>query len=156
MAYASCKDGPTRTRFQAVRLYGIGYSVVQIMDITGCSRTSLMEWCATYRQKGRTALLDQRRGGNRARLTKGQIQDLKDRLHTYTPSDLFGSRAATLDGQFWTIPTCSRPWSSGMAFAIKVVVPIIVTLTFVGSAISVRPRCTSPALRPRWLISKPS
>src|ERR671918_3139786 len=44
MAYATCKDGPTRTRFQAVRLYGIGYPVVQIMDITGCSRTSLMDW----------------------------------------------------------------------------------------------------------------
>jgi transposase len=104
MAYATCKDGPTRTRFQAVRLYGIGYPVVQIMDITGCSRTSLMEWCAAYRQKESTALMDQRRGGNRARLTKGQIQDLKSRLHTHTPGDLFGSRAATLDGQFWTIP----------------------------------------------------
>jgi hypothetical protein len=43
MAYASCKDGPTHTPFQAVRLYGIGYSVAQIMDITGCSSTSLME-----------------------------------------------------------------------------------------------------------------
>ena len=43
-------------------------------------------------------------GWYRARLTKGQIQDLKSRLHTYTPGDLFGSRAATLDGKFWTIP----------------------------------------------------
>jgi transposase len=104
LAHASCKDGPTRTRFQAVRLYGVGYPVDQIMDITGCSRTSLMEWCAAYRQQGSNALLDKRLGGNRARLTKAQIQELKGRLHTYTPADLFGTRAATGDGQFWTIP----------------------------------------------------
>ena len=36
MAYISCKDGPTRTRCQAVRLYGISYPVEQIRDITGC------------------------------------------------------------------------------------------------------------------------
>jgi transposase len=108
MAYASCKDGPTRTRFQAVRLYGIGYPVTQIMDITGCSRTSLMEWCTAYRWGGSTALADKRLGGNRARLTPGQIQDLKGRLHTYTPGDLFGPTAATNGGQFWTIPDLQR------------------------------------------------
>ena len=108
MAYARCKDGPTRTRYQAVRLYGIGYPVAQIMDITGCSRTSLMEWCAAYRQQGSNALIDKRLGGNRARLTQGQIQDLKGRLHTYAPGDLFGPTAATADGQFWTIPDLQR------------------------------------------------
>lgn len=102
LAHASCKDGPTR--FQAVRLYGVGYPVEQIMDITGCSRTSLMEWCGAYGQAGSKALLDQRLGGNRARLTPAQIQKLKGRLHTYTPADLFGARAATGAGQFWTIP----------------------------------------------------
>jgi transposase len=67
-----------------------------------------MEWCAAYRQKGGTALMDQRRGGNRARLTQDQIQILKDRLHTYTPGDLFGPTAATANGQFWTIPDLQR------------------------------------------------
>jgi transposase len=102
------QDGPTQTRFQAVRLYGIGYPVAQIMDITGCSRTSLMEWCTAYRWEGNTALIDKRVGGNRARLTPGQIQDLKGRLHTYTPGDLFGPKAASSDGQFWTIPDLQR------------------------------------------------
>jgi transposase len=108
MAYISCKDGPTRTRRQAVRLYGIGYPVEQIRDITGCSRTSLMEWWAAYRREGSTALVDQRQGGNRARLTPEQIQDLKDRLHTYSPTELFGPTAASSDGQFWTIPDLQR------------------------------------------------
>lgn len=51
-AHAHCKDGPTRTRMLAVRLYGTGYSVQQISEITGCSRTSLLEWCQKYKAQG--------------------------------------------------------------------------------------------------------
>ncbi len=42
-AYRRCKDAATRTRYQAVRLYGEGYPEAEIEQITGCSRTSLME-----------------------------------------------------------------------------------------------------------------
>ena len=103
-AYDSCKDGRTRTRYQAVRLYGIGYPVEEVMDITGCSRTSLMEWCRAYRAGGVEALVDRRAGGNRAKLRSAQLEDLRTRLHTYTPISLFGPTAATVDGQFWTVP----------------------------------------------------
>ncbi len=106
--YANCKDGPTRTRYQAVRLYGTGYLVEEVMSITGCSYTSLMEWCCAYRKEGSAALVDQRRGGNRARVTPSQVADLKGRLHLYTPGDLFGQTAATADGQFWTLPDLGR------------------------------------------------
>jgi hypothetical protein len=44
-AYGTCKDAGTQTRFQTVRLYGEGYCEVEIEQITGCSRSSLMEWC---------------------------------------------------------------------------------------------------------------
>ena len=44
-AYQASKDAGTRTRCQAVRLYGDGYAEQEIEQITGCSRTSLMEWC---------------------------------------------------------------------------------------------------------------
>jgi hypothetical protein len=44
-AFQASRDGPTRTRYQAVRLYGLGYSVTEIMHITACSRSSLMGWC---------------------------------------------------------------------------------------------------------------
>jgi transposase-like protein len=49
-AYRTCKDAGTRTRYQAVRLYGEGYPEAEIEQITGCSRTSLMEWCRAYRE----------------------------------------------------------------------------------------------------------
>ena len=107
-AYSACKDGPTHTRFQAVKLCGTGYSTQEVMGITGCSRTSLMEWRRAYRNGGVEALVDQRGGGNRAKLTAADIEELKRRLTEYTPINLFGPTAATPDGQFWTAPDLRR------------------------------------------------
>jgi len=103
LAYEQCRDGPTRTRFQAVRLYGSAYSVAQIQEITGCSRTSLMDWCRRYRSTGLAGLRDGRQGGNRAKLSRAQRQTVRSMLQQYTPRQLFGPQAATADGQFWTV-----------------------------------------------------
>ncbi len=37
-----------------------------------------------------------------------QIADLRERLHQHTPQALFGSQAATPDGQFWTVEDLQR------------------------------------------------
>ena len=102
-AHAQCKDGPTRTRMLAVRLYGTNYTAKEVRDIAGCSQSSLMGWCRKYRQQGTAGLEDHRRGGNRAKLTAAEIEHLQVRLHEYTPGDLFGPHASTLDGAFWTV-----------------------------------------------------
>lgn len=107
-AFTNCKDGLTRTRYQAVRLYGTGYPVKEVIDITGCSRTSLMDWCRIYRAEGVAGLIDKRKGGNRDRFTEQQIAELTMRMRTYTPADLFGKTAATADGQFWTVEDLQR------------------------------------------------
>lgn len=107
-AFSDCKDGPTRTRYQALRLYGQGYPVEEIERITGICRSTLMGWCSKYRQGGIETLEDHRQGGNRALLTDEQLQDLKERLHTYRPDQLFGSLAASADGQFWTVIDLAR------------------------------------------------
>ena len=107
-AYDRTKDGPTRTRYQAVRLYGSGYPVAQITEITGCSRTSLMDWCRLYRTHGVRGLVDGRVGGNRAKLTPDQRETVRAHLHQYTPRQLFGPETATPDGQFWTVPDLTR------------------------------------------------
>src|SRR5512143_2697650 len=57
-AYAQTTDGPTRTRLLAVRLCGTGYAVAEIIEITRCSRTSLMEWCQKYLERDPEALAD--------------------------------------------------------------------------------------------------
>ncbi len=107
-AHERTKDGPTRTRYQAVRLYGSGYSVAQIAEITGCSRTSLMDWCRIFRTHGVAGLRDGRRGGNRAKLTPDQREAVRAHLHQYTPRQLFGPDTATADGSFWTVPDLKR------------------------------------------------
>jgi transposase len=102
-AYQGCKDAATRTRYQAVRLYGDGYEEKEIEQITGCSRSSLMEWCRAYRGDHSQGLVDQRAGGNSAKLSTLQIAELQQKLHQYTPKEVFGMRANTADGQFWTV-----------------------------------------------------
>ncbi|HKI53134.1 MAG TPA: helix-turn-helix domain-containing protein [Anaerolineales bacterium] len=102
-AYRSCKNAGTRTRYQAVRLYGEGYPVKEIMQITGCSRSSLMEWCRAYREDHSQGLVDKRAGGNRAKLSKLQIEVLQQMLHQYTPKERLGSKAGTVNGQFWSV-----------------------------------------------------
>src|SRR5918999_4905175 len=107
-AYLRTKDGPTRTRYQAVRLYGLGYPVAQIEEITSCSRTSLMDWCRLYRTHGVAGLVDGRVGGNRAKLTPAQRETVRANLHQSTPRQLFGPHTATPDGRFWTVPDLKR------------------------------------------------
>jgi len=102
-AYRVCKDAGTRTRYQAVRLYGEGYPEAEIEQITGCSRTSLMEWCRAYREDPSQGLVDKRAGGNRAKLSKLQIEALQQTLHQYTPKERLGTKASTLDGQYWNV-----------------------------------------------------
>src|SRR5512136_2811548 len=102
-AYHNCQDAQTRTRYQAVRLYGLGYPTREIETICGCSRSSLMEWCRSYQEAGVTGLVDQRVGGNRALLTPHQFERLQYLLDSYTPGQLFGDTACVGTGQFWTV-----------------------------------------------------
>jgi transposase len=103
-AFQESNDGRTRTRIQAVRLYGSGFSVKDIQEITGCSTRSLLRWCERYRKLGIKGLIDQRKGGNRARLSETQIQDVSDKLQRYRPIDVLGAdRVATMSGLHWTV-----------------------------------------------------
>ena len=102
-AYSQSKKADTRVRYQAVRLYGLGYDTEEIGEITGCSYTSLLRWWREFREEGVDALQDERRGGNHARLTAEQLAEVKERMHSYTPAQLFGDRVGSSTGQFWTI-----------------------------------------------------
>jgi len=44
--------------------------------------------------------VDHRTGGNSAKLDKMQIEELQQKLHQFTPKELFGANASTTDGQF--------------------------------------------------------
>jgi transposase len=103
MAYNESKKVDTRVRYQAVRLYGLGYDTDEISEITGCSYSSLLRWWREYRTEGVDALQDKRRGGNSARLTAEQWVEVKERMHSYTPAQLFGDQVGGSSGEFWTI-----------------------------------------------------
>lgn len=101
-AYNDCRDGATKTRFQAVLLYANGRSVDEIKEITGCSQTSLLEWWRHYRSDGIAGLEDKRLGGNSAKLTAEQIERLRMQLHQYTPAQLLGEEQCQGSPQYWT------------------------------------------------------
>jgi len=102
-AYRDSRDGGERTRYQAVRLYGQQYAVEEICQITGCNRTSLMEWCRKYRQQGAAGLADHRGGPVRAKLSSSQVQDVAEKLRVYRPRDVLGPHTHTTTGEHWTI-----------------------------------------------------
>ena len=103
-AFVHCQDANTKTRFQAVRLYGLGHPVAQLTDICACSPRSLLHWIRAYQDGGLSALVDHRHGGNRAKLTPEQIEHLQYQLHRYTPAHLLGTDACVGDGRFWSVP----------------------------------------------------
>jgi transposase len=102
-AYRESKDGATRTRYQAVRLYSEGYEVAEICHITGCNRNSLMEWCQKYRAHGLSGLEDHRGGRQRAKLSLEQLAEIDQKLRAYCPRDVLGSQTHTSSGQYWTV-----------------------------------------------------
>ncbi len=102
-AYQQCDDGRTQIRYQAVRLYGSGYPLAEVMQITGCSRTSLLEWCRAYRHYGVAGLVDQRNGGNSAKLSASELERLANQLHQYKPNQLLASGDYQGNGEFWTV-----------------------------------------------------
>jgi transposase len=104
-AFKESGDGILRTRLQAVRLYGSGYAIADIIAITGCSRRSLLRWCQQYLRDGSARLVDQRQGGNRALLSDVQLEDVRRRLHQYQPVEVLGPNGvATASGKHWTVP----------------------------------------------------
>lgn len=90
-------------RLQAVRLYGSGYAVSEIVQITGCSWRALMDWCAAYRAEGTGGLKSKWQGENALKLSRDQRADLKKRLDTYRPDQVIAPEVRISQGQFWTV-----------------------------------------------------
>jgi transposase len=102
-AYERTKQPQEQRYFQAVRLYGEGWSTESIQDVTGCSYPTLMRWVGRYRRAGVTGLRWQVRGGNRARLNAQQRAEVKENLHQYRPDQLLSSEERHVHLPFWTV-----------------------------------------------------
>jgi transposase len=107
-AEARTDKASTLKRLQAVRLYGEGRPVQEIQEIAGCSWRSLMEWCQRYREEGMRGLVDKREGGNRARLTRVQRQEIGEKLRQYRPDQVLPTEMRVSQGVFWTVSDLKR------------------------------------------------
>jgi len=97
-AEAKTRDVRELKRLQAVRLYGSGVNLRDIMTMVGAGESTIRQWAMSYRSEGVTGLSSKWQGKNANKLTDEQRQQLKERLHTYSPIDLQISQSA-----YWTV-----------------------------------------------------
>jgi transposase len=102
-AYHQSQDAGEKMRYQAVRLYGNQYAVTQVLSITGCSRRRLLAWSRAYQAHGLGGLLDGRVGGNSAKLSAAQIEEIQQKLHLYRPNQILRADEYSGNGEFWEI-----------------------------------------------------
>ena len=102
---AASDDTAEMKRLQAVRLYGSGRAVTDIMDVTGCTESSLRRWVHQYREQGLSGLRTDysARSQNSRKLTAAQGADLQQRLHHYRPDQILTPEVRIERGQFWTV-----------------------------------------------------
>jgi transposase len=101
-SYHQTKDANLSKKLLAVRLYGSGQLTDNIIELVGCSRTSMMEWVQKYQSKGLDSLKDRRQGGNHFKLSKAQKAAIKAKVEQYSPKQLLGDDCATSSGAHWT------------------------------------------------------
>lgn len=97
-------------RLQAVRLYGSGQSLPDILDIVGCGESSVRIWAMQYRQWGVERLLANynQSSQNARKLTLVQEQDLCEKLRQYRPEDVMPKEDCHGTGAFWTVEEVKR------------------------------------------------
>lgn len=98
------KQADERTRLQAVRLYGEGREVSDIMGLVDCGERSLRRWVSRYEAEGVAGLKSQHYGNqNAAKMTPEQRTQVKEKLHQYQPDQVLSPDMRISRGQFWTV-----------------------------------------------------
>jgi transposase len=99
------RDATELKRLQAVRLYGSGRAVADIMEVTGCAESSLRRWVHQYGDHGLSGLRTDysSRSQNSRKLSQAQCADLQQRLQHYRPDQLLSPDVRLEHGQFWTV-----------------------------------------------------
>lgn len=102
---AVSRDATELKRLQAVRLYGSGRAVADIIEVTGCAESSLRRWVHQYGDHGLSGLRTDysSRSQNSRKLSEAQCADLQQRLRDYRPDQLLSPEVRLEHGQFWTV-----------------------------------------------------
>jgi len=98
---AGSQAGPGTHRLEAILAYHFGEKWATLTKRFHCSRSTLYQWCKTYRQQGRDVLVIRAHGHSVARLTSSQLTDLADKVKALRPRDIFHDSAAS-NNDHWT------------------------------------------------------
>lgn len=92
-------------RLLAVRLYGSGRALADIVDIVGCGESSVRIWAMQYSREGIEAVLShyENSSQNARKLSVEQEQDLCEKLRNYRPHEILSQEACYGTGLFWTV-----------------------------------------------------
>lgn len=92
-------------RLQAVRLYGTGRALSDILDMIGCGESSVRIWAMQYKQSGVSGLLAnyEQSSQNARKLTLEQEGDMCEKLRQYRPMDVMPRELCHGSGEFWTV-----------------------------------------------------
>ena len=103
VAADNTQDVKEMKRLQAVRLYYEGRAVSDIVQIVGCSERSLFRWVANYQRERIAGLRSKYKGGNAAKLSKEQRDEIREKLHTYRPDQVLSPDDRGRHGVYWTV-----------------------------------------------------
>lgn len=97
-------------RLQAVRLYGSGRKLSDIMEVIGCGESSVRIWAMQYGVSGVSGLLAnyEQSSQNARKLRVEEEQDLCQKLKQYRPKDVMSSDEYHGTGAFWTVDDLKR------------------------------------------------
>lgn len=92
-------------RLQAIRLYGAGRVLADIVEIVDCSESSVRLWAMQYKQLGVEGILShyEKSSQNARRLSVEQEQALCEKLDQYRPEQVMSKDACYGTGEFWTV-----------------------------------------------------
>lgn len=90
-------------RLQAVRAYGTGVDIQQIVAVVGCHEDSVRHWARQYRADGLVGLEANWASQNAAKLSLEERRELAERLKTYRPDRVIPPDQRMSQGRFWTV-----------------------------------------------------
>lgn len=97
------KDILEQRRLQAVRAYGTGVAIQDIVSVVDCYKDSIRHWARKYQAQGLAGLASKWSKENAAKLSANQRKELAQRLKSYRPDHVIANEKRSNQGQFWTV-----------------------------------------------------
>ena len=97
------KDILEQRRLQAVRAYGTGVAIRDILSVVDCHEDSVRQWASQYQAQGLAGLASKWSKDNASKLSQSQRADLRERLKSTRPDEVIAKEKRSSQGQFWTV-----------------------------------------------------